>query len=106
MLISRLPQNRCPAVGGVALRAVFAHLAAVEVGVARGTILRSVLEHRIEMAGAAIYRNVCASKRIAGLGVVIKLRVLAQSLPTGHSVAVRARYRQRAMRISGMRRLT
>jgi hypothetical protein len=82
MLIRRLPQNRCPRIGGVALTAVFAHLAAMKVGMTRGTILRRVREYGVDVTGTAVYRNVRASKRISRLAVVIELGVLAQSLPT------------------------
>jgi hypothetical protein len=79
-----------PALHGVALRAVWTHLAAVNVGVAIGAILADVSEHGLDVALHAGDFLVHAAQGIPGFAV-IEFRRSFNRPPASRSVAVFAR---------------
>jgi hypothetical protein len=89
-----------PAEHGMALGAVGAKLAAVNVSVAIGAIFADVREDRSEVAAGAGDFFVHAAQRVAR-GIVIKFGDGADGCPTGVGVAVFARNIQRPMRTTG-----
>ncbi len=95
MLLNRLHRH-IPSHDGVALLAVGAHLAAVDVGMAIGALLAHVGEDRPAVTLRAGDRLVHAAKRIAR-GVVVELRIIADRLPAAERVTVLARDGKRAV---------
>jgi hypothetical protein len=76
-----------PPLDGMALGAIRSELAAVNIGMAAGTIAAYVLEHQIRVALRAGHLFVHASKRVAS-AVVIELRNTTNGLPARIRVAV------------------
>jgi len=73
--------QRClPTLHGVALRAVGAELAAMDVGVAVGALRAHILENHARMALTAAHALVHAPERIAG-EIVIEIGLGADGLP-------------------------
>jgi len=96
-----------PSLDVVALLAVGAHLALVNVRVAIGALLADVGEHHLDMALRAVHTLVHAAQRIFR-GVVIELRNGADRLPSAQRVAVLTRNTKAAMgapRVRGRLRL-
>ena len=92
-MIAHLPHRNIPALHGVALRAVRAHLAAMDVCVAISAVLAYVCEYRFHVALGALHFFVHAAQRIVRL-VVIEFGHRADRAPAGRCVAVFARYVQ------------
>jgi len=88
-----------PSVHRMALLALCAKLAPVNVGVAVGAFHANVLEIQAGMALRARNSRVHSAKGIPGL-IVIKFWDAADRLPAGRSVAVFARDGDRAVRIA------
>lgn len=84
-------QRDLPAPNGVALLAVGAHLAAMQVGVAVRALLADIGEDEAGMARRAVQLLMHAAQRIAGL-IVVELGDRADWLPTRVGMAVFARY--------------
>ena len=95
-----LLDGNIPALDGVALRAIRAHLPLVNIGVTIRAILPRVGEHRFDVALRALHLFVHATKGILGL-IVVKLRNGANGPPTRGRVAVFARNRERSVRTPG-----
>lgn len=88
-----------PALDGVTLGAVGAHLAAMNVGVAVGAIFADVGENRLDVALRAWDFFVHAAQRVFRL-VVIKLGNDADGAPSSGRVTVLARNADRTVRIA------
>ena len=88
VVLNRLGRN-LPAERRVALGAIGAKLAAVNIGVAIGAILANIGEHRLGMAARAGYFLVHAAKRVAR-GVVIEFGNGAYGSPARIGVAILA----------------
>ena len=99
LVIFQLLHGHVPALHGVALRAVRAHLCLVHVGVAVFTIPPHVSENRLDMALRALHFFVHTAQGILGL-VVVEFGNCADGAPSGGRVAVFAGDRQRAVRAS------
>jgi hypothetical protein len=82
-------ENDAPSFDGMALCAVGPHLAAMNVGVAVGTVRSGVREHRLGMTLGTSHSLVQAAKRIFRR-VVIELRNRADRLPACGRMAVLA----------------
>ena len=91
--------NRLPAFHGVALSAIAAHLASMNVRVAVRAILADVGEDRSQVALNARNLFVHSPERIRSL-IVIKFGNRADGAPAGSSMAVFARNGQWAVRIA------
>lgn len=89
-------QNDAPSFDGMALCAVGPHLAAMNVGVAVGTVRSGVREHRLGMTLGTSHSLVQAAKRVFRC-VVIELWNRADGLPACGRMAVLARDIQIAM---------
>lgn len=96
MLMNRVERN-VPALHRVALLALRSKLPAMYVGVAVGTFVANVGENQADVTLAAFHFFVHAAQRIF-CPVVIKLRNIADGLPTGEAVAVLAGLLQVAVR--------
>jgi len=99
LVIFYLLDGIVPALNGVALRTVGAHLPLVNVNVTILAVLPYVSKHGLDVALRALHFFVHAAQRILGF-VVIELRNSANGAPTRGSVAVFARNIQGAMRTS------
>ena len=88
-----------PAVDGMALRAIGAHLPAVNIRVTIGAILGDVYEHWLDVALNAVHLFVHAAKRVLRF-VVIKFGNRTNGAPASSGVAVFARNVQRSVRIA------
>jgi len=82
-------QRDLPTLNRVALGAIGAELATVNVGVAGGALRAHVLEHHAGVALRAGHALVHAAQRIAGQ-IMIEIRLGTDRLPTVIGVAVRA----------------
>lgn len=102
LVIPDCVQGDLPAADGVALFAVGAHLAAMQVGMAVGALLAHIGENEAGMAGRATQLLVHPAQRIAGV-IVVKLGSCTDWLPTRAAMAVFARDCQRAVRIGHLR---
>lgn len=100
LVILYLLHGGVPALHGVALRAVWTHLAAVNVGVAIGTVFRHIREYRLGVTGNALRFFVHAAQGIAG-PAVIEFRHCADRSPSGGGVAVFAGDLEGAVRVMG-----
>jgi hypothetical protein len=89
-----------PALHSVALRAVWAHLAAVNVGVTIGAIFADVCENRLDVALNALHFFVHSAQGIAGFAV-IEFRCGFDGTPSSRGVAVFTRNGKWAVRIAG-----
>lgn len=87
LVILHLLHGDVPALHGVALRAVWTHLAAVNVGVTIGAVFRHIRKNRLAVTGNALRFFVHAAQGIAGLAV-IEFRHSADRPPAGGGVAV------------------
>ena len=87
LVIFHLLRGGFPAVYGVALRAVGAHLAAVNVGVAIGAVLSDVPKNWLQVALRTLHFFVHTAQRISR-SVVIELRNGADRLPPSGGVTV------------------
>ena len=87
----------------MALLALRAHLAAVNVGVALGALLPDVGKDRLRVALRARHSLVHPAQRIART-VVVELGNVANRLPSAEGVAVLARDGKRSMRTASVRR--
>lgn len=102
-MILDLLHGGIPALNGVALRAVRAHLSSVHVGMTVLAILPHIRENRLDVALRALNVFMHTAQRIPGL-VVIEFRVGLDRAPRGHLVAVFARDgKRRPMRIARSR---
>ena len=99
VIVDRLHRH-VPAINCVALRAVSAHLSAVNVGVAIGAVFADIGEDRFQVAAGAGNFFVHAAQRVASR-VVIEFRNCADGRPTRGCVAVFARNIQRPVRTPG-----
>ena len=97
LVILDLLRGNLPAEYGVALRAVRAHFAAVNIGVTILTVFSDVRKHRFAMALRALHLLVHAAKRVLGL-IVIEFRNRANRAPPRGGVAILTRYGQRSVR--------
>jgi len=86
-----------PALHGVALRAIRAHLAAMNVRVTIGAIFPYIGEDRLGVALHALHFFVHAAKRVPGF-VVIEFGDCANGPPTGSGVAIFAMNREGSVR--------
>lgn len=100
LVIPDLLDRDVPTLNSVALRAVGAHLALVNVSVAILAVFSYVGEDRLDVALRAAHLFVHAAERVFGF-VVIEFGNRANGTPSGRSVAILARNTQRAMRASG-----
>lgn len=105
LVILYLLYGDVPALHGVALGAVCAHLALVNIGVTILAVFPYVGEDRLDVALDALHFFVHPAQGIFGF-VVVKFRNGADGLPTGSSVAVLARNREGAVRTAGIAPLT
>ena len=96
MLRNRLNRN-LPAGHGVALRAVRAELAAMNVRVAVGAVLADIGENRLDVAAGARHLLVHAAQRVPGR-IVVKFGDRADRSPARCRVAIFARDVQRSVR--------
>jgi hypothetical protein len=99
LVIFYLLDGIVPALNGVALRTVGAHLPLVNVGVTILTVLPYVSEHGLDVALRALHFFVHAAQGVLGF-VVVKLRNGADGAPACRGVTVFARNGQGAMRTS------
>jgi len=102
VLIDLLDRN-VPSLDGVALLAIGAHLALVNVGVAIGALLADVREDRLGVALNAAHAFVHATQGILGC-VVIEFGNRADRLPSADRVTVLARNAQTSVRAARVRR--
>jgi hypothetical protein len=100
LVVFDLLNGDIPALHRVALRAIWSHLAAMNVRVAIGAILAYVGEHWLDVALNALHFFVHAAEGIAGFAV-IEFRRGFNGSPAGGSVAVFARHGEWAVRIAG-----
>ena len=100
LVIFDLLDCNIPTLDGVALGAVRAHLALVDVHVAVFAILSDVRKNGLHVALHAVDLFVHAAQRVASL-VVVKLRGLANGFPDRRRVAVLARNREGTVRTLG-----
>lgn len=100
MLLQLIGAN-VPALDGVALCAIRAELAAVNIGVAICTITADVLENEIRVALRASHLFVHASKRVA-CPIVVEFRHTPDRLPAGIRVAIFAGDADGAVRIAAV----
>jgi hypothetical protein len=98
LVILHLLNSDIPALHGVTLRAVRAHLAAVNISVAIGAIPADIGEDRFDVALRAFHFFVHSAQGIAGLAVV-ELGNGADRSPAGRCVAVFTGNRERSVRI-------
>lgn len=96
-MLFNLLNGNLPPRHGVALFAIWAELAAMNIGVAVGAILADVSEHRLNVALGASNLVMHAAQGIVGLAV-IEFRDGSDRLPTGVSVAIFAGDRERSVR--------
>jgi len=89
----------------VTLRAIRAHLALVNIGVAILTILPHIREYRLYVALCALHLLVHAAQRIVRF-VVIEFGDSANGAPARSGVAVLTRNRQRSVRTTSAALLT
>src|SRR2546429_8777829 len=94
-----------PTKNGVTLRAIRAHLALVNVGVAILAILPHIREYRFYVALCALHFLVHAAQRIVRF-VVIEFGDRANGAPARSGVAVLARNRERSVRTTRAALLT
>lgn len=99
LVIFDLLSGLIPAVDGMALRAIGAHLPAVNVRVTIGAILGDVYEDWLDVALNAVHLFVQAAKRVLRF-VVIKFGDRTDGAPASSGVAVFARNVQRSVRIA------
>ncbi len=100
LVILHLLRGDIPALNRVTLRAVRAHLAAVNIGVAIRAIFADVREHRFDVALDAVHFFVQAAQRVFRF-VVIEFRRGADGAPARGSMATFAGDTEWAMRIAG-----
>ena len=105
LVILNLLNGIVPTKNGVTLRAIRAHLALVNVGVAILTILPHIREYRFYVALCALHFLVHAAQRIVRF-VVIKFGNRANGAPARSGVAVLARNRERSVRTTSAALLT
>ena len=101
LVIFHLLDGDIPALNGVALRAIRAHLPLVNVRVALFAILADIGKHRLDVALVALHFFMQAPQRVIRL-VVIEFRNRANGLPARGRVTVLARNRQWAVRTFGV----
>jgi len=82
-----LPDFDSPALHGVALLAIAAKLAAVNVGVAGTALLAHVAEDTVHMARSARHPFMAAQERPVGLRIMVELRTGSDRLPGCRGVA-------------------
>ena len=99
LVILHLLHRDIPSLHGVALGAIRAHLAAMNIGMAIGAVLADIREYRLNVARDAFHFFVHPAQGIAGF-VVIEFRNSAYRTPGRCGVAVLARNGQRTMRIA------
>ena len=99
MLASAHLRGRRPTLHRVALLAAGAHLRAMQIRVAGGAVVRSFLEDWIGMALLTGNVGMHPAQRVAGLRVVIELRVRPNGLPRRGGMARLAGGRKRTVRI-------
>lgn len=99
LVILQLLYGYVPALHGVALRAVRAHLPLVHVGVAVFAILSHIGENWLDVALRALHFFVHAAQGILGF-VMVEFWNGADGSPSGGRVAIFAGGRQGAMRTS------
>ena len=105
LVILNLLNGIVPTKNGVTLRAIRAHLALVNVGVAILTILPHIREYRFYVALRALHLLVHAAQRIVRF-VVIEFGDRANGAPARSGVAVLARNRERSVRTTSAALLT
>ena len=105
LVILNLLNGIVPTKNGVTLRAIRAHLALVNIGVAILTILPHIREYRLYVALCALHLLVHAAQRIVRF-VVIEFGDSANGAPARSGVAVLARNRERSVRTTGAALLT
>lgn len=93
------PCVQIPAIHRVALLAICAELASVNIGVAVGAFRADVLKIQVGMALRACHSGVFPAKGIPGL-IVVKFRDAADRFPAGGRVAVFARDCDGAVRVA------
>ena len=94
-------QRDLPSFDGVTICAASAELALVDIGVAIGTLGADVLEDHTGMALGASHFLVHAAQRIPSQ-IMIELRIGPYGLPACRGMAIRARNRNRTMRIGDL----
>ena len=77
-----------PSIHGVALFTACSHLAAVNIGVAVGTMMSDIGEHQANVALSALDILVQTAQWIAGF-VVIEFRKVAYGFPAGEAMTIR-----------------
>jgi hypothetical protein len=97
LVILELLDGDVPALDGVTLSAVGAHLAIVNVGVAILAVLPDIRENRFDVTLRALHVFVHAAEGVFGFAM-IKLGISANGAPTGGGVAVFARDGESAVR--------
>ena len=105
LVILNLLNGIVPTKNGVTLRAIRAHLALVNIGVAILTILPHIREYRFYVALYALHSLVHAAQRIVRF-VVIEFGDRANGAPARSGVAVLARNRERSVRTTSAALLT
>jgi hypothetical protein len=100
LVIFDLLRGEIPSFDGMALRAIGAHLAAVNVSVAISAVFADVREDRFDVALNAFHLFVHAAERILGFGVV-EFGDSADRAPSRGSVAIFARDVDGAVGIAG-----
>ena len=105
LVILNLLNGIVPTKHGVTLRAIRAHLALVNVGVAILAILPHIREYRFYVALCALHLLVHAAQRIVRF-VVIEFGDRANGAPACSGVAVLARNRERSVRTTSAALLT
>lgn len=93
------PRVQVPSVYRVALLAIRAELAPVNIGMAVGALRADGFEIQVGMALRACDSDVLPAKGIPGL-IVVKFRDAANGFPTGSRVAIFARDRDGAVRVA------
>ena len=96
LVILNLLRGNLPTEHGVALRAVGAHFAPVNIGVTILAVFPNVGKHRFDMTLRALHFLVHAAKRVFCF-VVIEFRDGANRAPPGGGMAILTRYGQRSM---------
>jgi len=105
LVILNLLNGIVPTKNGVTLRAIRAHFALVNIGVAILTILPHIREYRFYVALRALHFLVHAAQRIVRF-VVIEFGDRANGAPARSGVAVLARNRERSVRTTSSALLT
>jgi hypothetical protein len=100
LVILHLLDSDVPALDGMTLGTIGAHLAPMNVGVTIGTVLADIGEHGLDVTFSAFHFFMQAAQWIVGL-VVIEFRNSPNRTPTGGRMTIFTRNAERAVGVTG-----